>query len=112
VKNNKIIFRGAEAEISISSFLGNSVIKKNRIKKKYRIKNIDDKLISTRTKEEAKLMMESRKIGVCVPIIYDVDLENGIIIMEFIHGERIKDILNNILVKKKEKIYVLKLEKI
>ena len=33
--------------------------------------------------------------GVCVPIIYDVDLINGIITMEYLKGKRIKDILNN-----------------
>ena len=94
--NDKIIYQGAEAKISISKYMGMKVIKKRRISKKYRIKNIDNKLISYRTKEEAKLIIDSRKSGVCVPIIYDIDLLNGIITMEYLKGKRIKDILNNI----------------
>ena len=31
-----------------------------------------------------------------MPIIYDVNLENGIITMEFLNGKKIKDILNDL----------------
>ncbi|EMR73264.1 Mn2+-dependent serine/threonine protein kinase [Thermoplasmatales archaeon SCGC AB-539-N05] len=41
-------------------------------------------------------MRESRLHGVPVPIIYDVDLENNVITMEYLEGSRIKDILNSI----------------
>ena len=69
-------------------------VEKRRISKSYRIKNIDDRLISYRTKEEAKLMTEARTHGVSVPVIYDIDLNNGIITMEYLKGKRIKDVLN------------------
>ena len=71
-------------------------VEKRRITKSYRIKNIDNRLISYRTKEEAKLMIEARNQGVSVPVIYDVNLDNGIITMEYLKGKRIKDILNNL----------------
>ena len=91
-----ILYRGAEAKIQLSEYLGFKVVEKRRIKKLYRIKNIDDRLISYRTKEEAKLMTEARFHGISVPIIYDVNLEEGIITMEYLDGDRIKDILNDI----------------
>ena len=94
--NKKVLYKGAEAELYVSKYLGRDVIKKHRIKKVYRIKEIDNYLISSRTKEEAKLITESRKQGVSVPIIYDVDLEKGIITMEYIKGKRIKDIFDKI----------------
>jgi len=94
--SSKIIYKGAEAEICLSSYMGKKVVQKKRIPKSYRIKEIDSLLISTRTKEEAKLISEARKYGVSVPIIYDVDLKNGIITMQFVNGVRIKDILNNL----------------
>ena len=72
------------------------VVKKQRISKSYRIKEIDTSLISSRTREEAKLMIEARLHGVAVPIIYDVDLQGGVITMEYLKGKRLKDILNNI----------------
>lgn len=92
----KIIYQGAEAKICKSKYMNYDVVEKRRISKSYRIKEIDKQLISSRTREEAKLMIEARKYGVSVPIIYDVDLEKGIITMDYIKGNRIKDILNNL----------------
>jgi len=68
-----MLYKGAEAEICLGEYMGDEVIQKNRIKKSYRIKNIDERLISFRTREEAKLMTEARLHGVSVPIIYDID---------------------------------------
>jgi Kae1-associated kinase Bud32 len=100
----KIIYQGAEAKICVSKFMNFDVIKKRRIKKGYRIKQIDNSLISTRTKEETKLMTEARQAGVSIPIIYDVDLQNGIITMEYLKGKRIKDILNSLDEKERMRI--------
>ena len=100
----KILYRGAEAEIVPSKYMDYDVVLKNRIRKIYRIKSIDDQLISYRTKEEAKLMIDARKQGVSVPIIFDVDLQNGIITMEYIKGKRIKDIFNDL--NKNDKIRI------
>jgi TP53 regulating kinase-like protein len=91
-----MFYQGAEAKICISKYMGFDVIEKRRISKSYRIKEIDGQLISCRTREEAKLISEVRKYGVSVPIIFDVDQENGIITMEYLKGKRIKDIFNNI----------------
>ena len=99
-----ILYQGAEAEICLSKHMGFNVVKKKRIKKSYRIKNIDDNLISFRTKEEAKLIIDARRHGVSVPIIYDIDLKNGIITMEYLKGRRIKDILNNIKEEERNRI--------
>ncbi|MEM0493009.1 MAG: KEOPS complex kinase/ATPase Bud32 [Candidatus Thermoplasmatota archaeon] len=93
---DRIIYVGAEAEIQVSTYLGMEVIKKKRRSKSYRIKEIDSLLISTRTKEESKLIIEARSCGVSVPIIYDVDILSGVITMEYIKGRRIKDILNTL----------------
>lgn len=102
MSSENIIYRGAEAEICLSKYMDYNVVEKRRVKKNYRIKNIDERLISSRTKGEAKLISESRKQGVSVPIIFDVDLKNGIITMEYINGKRIKDIFNNLESKERE----------
>lgn len=94
IRNKTVLYQGAEAKIIVSKYLGIPVILKKRLRKSYRIKQIDDRLISYRTREEAKLMTESRQHGVSVPVIYDVDLEEGVITMEYLRGPRIKDILN------------------
>ncbi len=100
----KIIYQGAEAKICISKYMNFDVVKKRRIKKGYRIKQIDYNLISTRTKEETKLMIEARQAGVSIPIIYDVDLQHGVITMEYLKGKRIKDILNSLDEKERMRI--------
>jgi len=39
-----------------------------------------------------------------VPIIFDVDLENGIITLEYLKGKRIKDILNDLSEEERSRI--------
>jgi Kae1-associated kinase Bud32 len=92
----KILYQGAEAEIRLSEYMGKTVVQKQRVNKMYRIKEIDSLLISYRTKEEAKLITEARSHGVSVPLLYDVDLMKGSIIMEYLNGSRVKDILNGL----------------
>ena len=96
MSDKKIIYKGAEAEICVSDYMGLDVVQKRRIPKSYRIKSIDNRLITMRTKEESKLISEARLYGVSVPIIYDVDLNDGVITMEYLKGKRVKDVLNNL----------------
>jgi TP53 regulating kinase-like protein len=104
VNKEEIIYQGAEAKICKSKYMNFDVVKKRRIKKSYRIKEIDDRLIHFRTKEESKLISEARNYGVSVPIIFDVDTQNGIITMEYLKGKRIKDILNDLTDKERNRI--------
>jgi len=102
VTKEKILYQGAEAKICLSKYMGFDVVEKRRISKSYRIPQIDNQLINSRTKEEAKLMSEARKNGVSVPIIYDVDLKNGIITMQYLKGKRVKDVLNDLTEKQRK----------
>lgn len=86
----KIIKRGAEAIL----FLDDSKLIKERVKKSYRLPQIDEKLRKLRTRKEAKLLSEARRVGIETPKIFSVD-ENGFkIVMEFIDGERLKEFFN------------------
>jgi len=107
VTKETILYQGAEAKICKSKYMDFDAVQKRRINKSYRIKNIDSRLISYRTKEEAKLMIEARNYGISVPVIYDVDLESGIITMEYLKGRRVKDILNNL--TEKERAHVCRM---
>jgi Kae1-associated kinase Bud32 len=70
-------------------------VNKIRVKKGYRDPELDERLRSQRIKTEVKLMRECRKLGISVPIIYDVDLTGNKIMMEFVEGERVKDVLDS-----------------
>ena len=95
---SKIIQQGAEAIITLKD---NNVIK-NRIKKSYRIKEIDDKLRKSRTKSEAKIITKLEKI-IPVPRIIKTD-EKQEIIMQFINGKKLSDNLEKLDYKKISKI--------
>jgi len=89
----KIIYRGAESVIYLDNFEGQQVLVKERIEKKYRIAQIDKKIRKMRTRGEVRLLTEARKVGVLTPKILFVDEANHKIIMEFIDGTRIKELL-------------------
>ncbi len=86
----RIIKQGAEAIL----YKNNNELIKERIKKDYRLRQIDEKLRRTRTRSEAKLLEKARVIN--VPRIIKVDEKNNKIIMEFINGELLKDILDKL----------------
>jgi Kae1-associated kinase Bud32 len=90
MKETKIIKRGAEAVL----YLEDNQLVKERIKKNYRLKEIDEKLRKLRTRKEAKLLNEAKRVGVETPKIFSVDEKGFKIVMEFIEGKRLKEFLN------------------
>jgi len=87
----KLIKQGAEAKLYLN--YDDKVIIKDRVKKGYRINEIDEKIRKFRTSLEANLISEARRAGVPTPKILNVDKDNGKIMMEFIDGIRIKEFL-------------------
>lgn len=97
-KNPEIIQRGAEAVL----YLEKGKLVKERISKGYRIPELDRKIRKQRTKREAKLMETSRGKGLPVPVVsVDGDFR---IVMDYIKGEKLKDIFNKMDRKKRESI--------
>ncbi len=92
--NVEVIRRGAEAEISIDRWMGREVIMKRRVPKTYRHPDLDCALRASRTRNEARLMHEAREHGVPTPIIYDIDAYDASLVMQYLEGERVKDVLD------------------
>jgi N6-L-threonylcarbamoyladenine synthase/protein kinase Bud32 len=90
-----ILGKGAEANIYLNQWIDEIAIKKDRISKNYRIKELDEKLRRKRTKNEAKLLTYVKELGIKTPVIYDIDLENKNIVMEKIESNLLSDILND-----------------
>ena len=84
----KEIGRGAEAVI----YLDKNVIK-DRIKKRYRIKEIDDRLRKSRTKRESKVFQKLAEIGFPAPKLINTN-KTDTIEMSFINGDLLRDVLN------------------
>lgn len=84
----QIIALGAEAIITKEG----SRILKERVKKGYRIQELDERLRRKRTRAEASLMRAARRASVMVPGVLE---ENDFSLsMEFVEGSKIKDILS------------------
>jgi len=91
----EIIARGAEAVLYKEQYDGKPALVKERIKKSYRISQIDNKLRLERTRAEARLLNEAGRAGVAVPAVLAVDEKNAKIIMTFVDGARLKELLNS-----------------
>jgi Kae1-associated kinase Bud32 len=89
-----MIKQGAEAKLFLDKLGDVDVIIKDRTEKKYRIKQIDETIRKSRTSIESRLLSEAKRAGILTPKIFDVDETNHKIIMEYIDGERIKELLN------------------
>jgi len=96
----KLIKRGAEAIL----FLDDSHLVKERVRKGYRVPQIDEKLRKLRTRKEANLISRAKRIGVEVPNIISVDEKNYKITMDFIDGKRLKEFINETDDKNREKV--------
>jgi Kae1-associated kinase Bud32 len=75
--------------------MGRQVIVKSRVPKGYRHPDLDAGLRTSRTRNEARLIQEARRLGVPTPIIYDIDIIGGEIVMQEICGPRLKDLLDS-----------------
>jgi TP53 regulating kinase-like protein len=92
----KLLKKGAEASLFLAEWHGRKAIIKVRIPKKYRPTALDEQIRSYRTVHEPQLMHEAKAAGVATPLIYIVNVPDSTIIMEYIEGQQVKQVLNKI----------------
>ncbi|MDP3987421.1 MAG: KEOPS complex kinase/ATPase Bud32 [Nanoarchaeota archaeon] len=83
---SEIIQRGAEALIVREGDL----VVKHRVKKSYRLSDLDEMIRKLRTRSEAKLLEKASKV-IDVPLVKDVDESEKTISMELISGKKLSD---------------------
>jgi Kae1-associated kinase Bud32 len=83
----------AEAIVKEFSKDGEKLVSKKRIKKDYRNEKIDSLIRKKRTRTESKIIIKLKKV-VNVPKIISVNEKNCEIIMTFIKGKLLKDVIN------------------
>jgi len=81
-------FQCAEAIVELKGDL----VYKRRIEKRYRVKEIDQRIRKERTKSEAKIISEARRKGVPTPIIFDID--DYELVMERIDGNLAREVID------------------
>ncbi|MBS3060164.1 MAG: Kae1-associated serine/threonine protein kinase [DPANN group archaeon] len=93
MKQAGLMYRGAEAELYKTSYMGIECVLKKRVPKSFRLKDIDEKIRQQRTRTEIKSLISARKI-VNAPRVLQVDLNNAAFTIEYIDGEKLKDIID------------------
>lgn len=100
----KLIKKGAEANIYLTSWNDKRVICKIRGKKDYRNPILDTRLRKQRTIRESSIMNDVKSYGIRAPLVYFVDIKKSTIMLQYIEGTLVRDLPDRKLVKICEEI--------
>ncbi|MFT4922928.1 MAG: N6-L-threonylcarbamoyladenine synthase/protein kinase Bud32 [Haloarculaceae archaeon] len=81
--------QGAEATVT---FAGENV-RKERTPRAYRHPQLDERLRRERTRQEARLTSEARRVGVPTPVLRDVDAETGRLVVQHVGDSDLREAL-------------------
>lgn len=102
-----LIKKGAEASLYLENWHNQKVIIKHRLPKKYRIPELDQVIRSQRTIHEPHLIHKAKEAGVPTPTIFMVNPQESSIVMEYVNGKQVKEILDKF--SKKDRLNLCKL---
>jgi TP53 regulating kinase-like protein len=97
VEGLRLVAKGAEADLWLDpDWNGVKALMKRRGEKRYRNPELDREIRRSRTIHEAVIIHRAKEAGVPTPLIYQVDPEGATIVMEFVEGERVRDIVDDL----------------
>lgn len=99
-----LIKKGAEASLYLEEWHGRKVIMKKRLPKKYRLPKLDKEIQAQRTIREPQFIHGAKEAGVPTPTILMVDVGNATIIMEFVEGKQVKQVLDDLSTRKRHSL--------
>jgi TP53 regulating kinase-like protein len=91
--HGRLLYKGAEADVIRGSWHGMDAVFKVRKPLPYRLSVLDDAIRRQRTIREAEMIHLARGAGVPSPFLYYVDVASSALVMEFVSGERVKDLI-------------------
>lgn len=93
----ELIAKGAEADlIKDDDWNGQKVVIKKRGEKRYRHPELDHEIRRYRTIHEADIIHRAKKAGVPTPLIYQVSSVDATIVMSYVEGEKVRDIIDRL----------------
>lgn len=95
----KLIKKGAEADIYQTKWQNSKAILKIRKTKSYRNPSLDSKIRKQRTVKESQMISLIKSFGIPTPLIYFVNLEEALIVMQEIPGKPVHDLLESKIIK-------------
>ncbi|MDC0159280.1 KEOPS complex kinase/ATPase Bud32 [Candidatus Nitrosopelagicus sp.] len=87
----KMLKKGAEADVYLSSWNGKKTVLKIRKEKKYRNSSLDIRIRKQRTIREAQIISYVKSFGISTPLIHFVDYKKFSIYMQYVNGKLIRD---------------------
>ena len=95
----KLLKKGAEADVFLSSWNAKKAILKIRKEKTYRNPILDKKSRKQRTIKESEIISQVKSFGITTPLIYFVDINKCSILMQYIDGKLVRDMDEKIIEK-------------
>lgn len=86
---------GAEAEVWKGVWFGQNAVRKQRRPRSWRHPDLDHRLGVRRMVSEARLLIRSRKAGLSVPAVWDLDYEGGQLVIQHLEGSPLIEMLND-----------------
>ena len=87
----KLLKKGAEADVYLSSWNGKKAILKIRKEKTYRNSVLDKRIRKQRTIKESEIISQVKSFGISTPLIYFLDVNKCSILMQYIDGKLVRD---------------------
>ena len=91
----RLIRKGAEADIYLGKWFGKDAILKIRKPKPYMQPELDSEIRKRRTLHEVSFLVDARKAGITTPLVYFIDPNKAEIVMQYIKGIRLKEIISD-----------------
>ena len=95
----KLLKKGAEGDIFLTSWNKKKAILKARKKKDYRNSSLDQRIRKQRTIRECEIISEVKSFGISTPLIYNMDTKNCTIMMQHIEGTLVNELSDSKLIK-------------
>lgn len=91
----RLLYKGAEADVVKAKWCGLDAVYKVRKRLPYRLKSLDSQIRRLRTLHEAEMIASAKRARVSTPYLYFVDPVGATIVMEYVRGPRMKDLVSS-----------------
>ena len=98
-------YRGAEADLFLTTIGSWKTVIKRRIRKKYRNPSLDEQIRRERTLNEASLLHQARMTGARVPTLFGIDTDTKSIAMTYLSGNSVRESLNRMRASEARKFF-------
>ena len=89
----RLLYTGAEADVILGDWQGLEAVFKVRKPLTYRLQVLDEAIRRQRTVHEAEMIHLAKNAGVASPSLYYVDIQSSTLVMQFVRGDRVKDLV-------------------